>query len=86
MGVDGAPATLELPALGMAGATVASALDTAWLAWAADGVSGVPHWLQKRAPGGLTAPQLGQTRGNGWPQLMQKRACSGFTVWHCGQI
>jgi hypothetical protein len=42
--------------------------------------SGVPHWLQKRACGGFSAPQLGQMRGKGRPHAMQKRALAAFSV------
>jgi hypothetical protein len=46
--------------------------------------SGVPHWLQKRAPGGLVAPQLAQSRGSGCPHWMQKRALAAFSVEQLG--
>jgi hypothetical protein len=46
--------------------------------------SGVPHWLQKRAPGGLVAPQLAQRRGSGCPHWMQKRALAAFSVEQLG--
>ncbi len=48
--------------------------------------SGVPHWLQKRAPGGFSLPQLEQMRGSGWPHWMQNRAVAAFSVPQFGQI
>jgi hypothetical protein len=42
--------------------------------------------LQKRASGGLTDPQLAQTRASGWPQFWQNRALAALGVWQFGQI
>jgi hypothetical protein len=47
-----------------------------------------PHWLQKRASGGLPVPQTGHVRGStsGWPHWMQNRAMFGLLVPQLGQI
>jgi hypothetical protein len=42
--------------------------------------------MQKRASGGGAAPHDGQSRSNGLPQDMQKRAAPGFSVEQFAQI
>ena len=48
--------------------------------------SAVPHSTQNLAPGGTSAPQLGQRRSSAAPQDMQKRARSGFSVPQAEQV
>jgi hypothetical protein len=52
---------------------------------AAAGINDAPHWEQKRALGAISAPQAGQHRASGLPQLRQKRAGAGFSVVQSGQ-
>src|SRR5262249_24074550 len=47
---------------------------------------GWPQDVQKRSPADIGAPQLAQAILSALPQLRQKRAESGFWVWHFGQI
>src|SRR5271165_7115700 len=45
-----------------------------------------PQELQKRAAGGASAPQEGQTRASREPQPMQKAAPSGFSALQLAQF
>src|SRR4051794_34373100 len=47
---------------------------------------GAPPSLQNFAPGGASAPQLGQRGASAVPHDMQKRARSGFSVPQLGQL
>ena len=59
-----------------AGASVAGRVaGPAPAAW-----SGLPHSLQKRAPGAFEAPQDGQPEASRDPQLLQNFAPPGFSV------
>jgi hypothetical protein len=40
----------------------------------------VPHAMQKRAPGGAAAPQLGHDSSSAVPHDMQNFAAAGFSV------
>ena len=42
--------------------------------------------MQNFAPGGFSAPQLGQLAASAAPHDMQKRARSGFSVPQLGQL
>jgi hypothetical protein len=42
--------------------------------------------MQNFAPGGFSAPQAGQPGASAPPQDMQKRAWTGFSAAHDGQV
>jgi hypothetical protein len=44
------------------------------------GISGAPHWEQKRALRRTSALHPGQRRATGLPQLLQNRELIGFSV------
>jgi hypothetical protein len=52
----------------------------------AEGPSAVPQVEQKRAPGELADPQLGQPMLSDWPHWLQKRASAAFSDEQFGQI